>query len=174
MKRDGTKPVAASDSVAVATMVIWWRVGKQRRIDSCAWAPAGFFVRPACKPNRPDAQAPTTPDPDLRPQPDLGLGLPTRTPSPTSDFRLSGSPAGHPAGPPRIRTCRFPASGSSSVGFARRRAGGRCEALEAGNAPAADASPPSGESPSGYGGRATCARWIAPRERASRAHGSST
>ncbi len=31
---------------------------------------------------------------------------------------LSGRPAGLPAGPPRIRTCRFPASGSSCRGFA--------------------------------------------------------
>ena len=42
-----------------------------------------------------------------------GLDDPASSPRPS----LSGSPAGHPAGPPRTRTCRFPASGSSCCGF---------------------------------------------------------
>jgi hypothetical protein len=33
----------------------------------------------------------------------------------------SGRPSGYPPGPPQIRTCGFPASGSSSQGFATRR-----------------------------------------------------
>jgi hypothetical protein len=33
----------------------------------------------------------------------------------------SGRPQGHPWGPPQIRTCRFPASGSSKHGFATRK-----------------------------------------------------
>ena len=43
----------------------------------------------------------------------------------------SGSPAGRPAGPPQIRTCRFPASGSSKSSFARRTIDGRCAEREA-------------------------------------------
>jgi hypothetical protein len=37
MKRGGTKPVAASDYAAVVTMVIWQRVGKQRRSEPWAF-----------------------------------------------------------------------------------------------------------------------------------------
>jgi hypothetical protein len=56
---------------------------------------------------------------------------------------LSGSPAGRPAGPPQIRTCRFPASGSSRGGFATCRTGGRCAAVAAETAAAVRASPSS-------------------------------
>ncbi len=86
----------------------------------------------------------------------------------------SGSPGGFPPGPPRIRTCRFPASGSSGVGFATWQSGARCAAAEAGNASAAPASCSSSERPSGFGATTTCARVSAPRRAAGRARRSST
>jgi hypothetical protein len=44
----------------------------------------------------------------------------------------SGSPASRLAGPPQIRTCRFPASGSSRNRFARRTIDEQCAGAEAG------------------------------------------
>ena len=46
---------------------------------------------------------------------------------------LSSRPAGCPAGPSQIRTCRFPASGSSGHGFAARFDAMRCRVAASGS-----------------------------------------
>jgi hypothetical protein len=88
---------------------------------------------------------------------------------PQSSAAWSGSPGGRPPGPPRIRTCRFPASGSSGVGFATWRTGARCAAAGARSASATRASSSSSERPVGCGEKATCAMRSAPLREAGRA-----
>jgi putative transposase len=50
------------------------------------------------------------------------------------------APRVFPGGPPQIRTCRFPASGSSRVGFATCHTGAQCAEAGADDAPATGAS----------------------------------
>ncbi len=62
----------------------------------------------------------------------------------TFGILLSSSPPAPAGGPSQIRTCGFPASGSSGVGFATCRSGGRCAPRAAGAARGARASHPTG------------------------------
>ncbi len=71
----------------------------------------------------------------------------------------SGSPAGFPAEPPQIRTCRFPASGSSRNRFATCRIDARCGAAEA-VAASADGACAATRSLAESDARAPSSRWL--------------